>query len=170
MFGLKWITYRWAIITPKHVLAEFYHLDTSTYALVYACMHAQLCPTLCNPWTVAHQASLSMGFPRQEYWSGLHFLLQKVFRIHGSNPSVLCLLHWQAGSLPLAPHGKPIHEFRHSINISYTKLCEREASTLQQWGEPTCIWKLNLVVEVHWQEIWIYSWKQRSHYKDDSKY
>ena len=26
-----------------------------------------------NPWTVAHQAPLSMGFPRQEYWSGLPF-------------------------------------------------------------------------------------------------
>ena len=24
-----------------------------------------------NPWTVAHQAPLSMGFPRQKYWSGL---------------------------------------------------------------------------------------------------
>ena len=30
-----------------------------------------LCPTLCNLWTVAHQAPLSMGFSRQEYWSGL---------------------------------------------------------------------------------------------------
>ena len=30
----------------------------------------QLCPTLCNPRTVAHQASLSMGFPKQEYWGG----------------------------------------------------------------------------------------------------
>ena len=27
-----------------------------------------------TPWTVAHQAPLSMGFPRQEYWSGLPFL------------------------------------------------------------------------------------------------
>ena len=27
----------------------------------------QSCPTLCNPWTVAHQAPLSMGFSRQEY-------------------------------------------------------------------------------------------------------
>ena len=26
-----------------------------------------------TPWTVAHQSSLSMGFPRQEYWSGLQF-------------------------------------------------------------------------------------------------
>ena len=29
---------------------------------------------LCDPWTVAHQAPLSMGFPRQEYWSGLPWL------------------------------------------------------------------------------------------------
>ena len=27
-----------------------------------------------TPWMVAHQAPLSMGFPRQEYWSGLPFL------------------------------------------------------------------------------------------------
>ena len=26
-----------------------------------------------TPWTVAHQAPLAMGFPRQEYWSGLPF-------------------------------------------------------------------------------------------------
>ena len=37
-------------------------------------MHAQSlqsCPTLCDPWTVAHQAPLSIGFSKQEYWSGL---------------------------------------------------------------------------------------------------
>ena len=32
--------------------------------------HVQLCVT---PWTVDHQASLSMEFSRQEYWSGLPF-------------------------------------------------------------------------------------------------
>ena len=32
--------------------------------------HVQLFVT---PWTVAYQASLTMGFPRQEYWSGLSF-------------------------------------------------------------------------------------------------
>ena len=31
----------------------------------------QSCLTLCNPWTVACQTPLSMGFSRQEYWSGL---------------------------------------------------------------------------------------------------
>ena len=35
------------------------------------CLVAQLCSTLAIPWTVAHQAPPSMGFPRQEYWSGL---------------------------------------------------------------------------------------------------
>ena len=40
---------------------------------VCACSIAKLCLTLCDPWTVAHQAPLSMGSPRQEYWSGLPF-------------------------------------------------------------------------------------------------
>ena len=34
---------------------------------------AKSCPTLAPPWTVACQAPLSMGFSRQEYWSGLPF-------------------------------------------------------------------------------------------------
>ena len=34
---------------------------------------AQLCPTLCNPMDCSIQASPSMGFSRQEYWSGLPF-------------------------------------------------------------------------------------------------
>ena len=41
-----------------------------------ACMHAkslQLCPLCAIPWTAAHQAPLSMGFSKQEYWSGLLF-------------------------------------------------------------------------------------------------
>ena len=32
---------------------------------------AQSCPTLATPWTAAHQAPRSMGFSRQEYWSGV---------------------------------------------------------------------------------------------------
>ena len=48
-----------------------------------------------------------MGFCRQEYWSGLgcHFLLQGIFPTQGLNPS---LLHWQVGSSPTAPPGKPL--------------------------------------------------------------
>ena len=42
------------------------------------------------PWTVTHQAPLSMGFSRQEYWSVLSSLFQGIFLTQGSN---LCLLH-----------------------------------------------------------------------------
>ena len=48
---------------------------------------------------------LSMEFTRQEYWSGLHALFQRVFPTQGWKLHLIsCLLHWQAGSLP---PGKP---------------------------------------------------------------
>ena len=36
---------------------------------------------------------------------GCHALLQGIFPTQGSNPGLLCLLHWEEGSLPLAPPG-----------------------------------------------------------------
>ena len=39
---------------------------------------------------------------------GFHALLQGLFQTQGLNPSLLHLLHWQMGSLPLAPPGKPL--------------------------------------------------------------
>ena len=45
-------------------------------AKIIACCLAKSCPTLGDPvdkWTVAHQAPVSMGFPRQECWSRLPF-------------------------------------------------------------------------------------------------
>ena len=60
-----------------------------------------------TPWTVAHQAPLPVGFSRQEYWSGLPCHRPGIFPTQGSNPCLLRLLHWRAGSLPLAPPGKP---------------------------------------------------------------
>ena len=43
---------------------------------MYVCvLLTQSCPTLCDPWTAACQAPLSIGFSRQEYWSGLLCLL-----------------------------------------------------------------------------------------------
>ena len=65
------------------------------------------CPTLCNPMDGAHQAPLSMEFSRQEYWSGLPCLSTGDLLDPGLNPCLLCLLLWQAGSLLLAPPGKP---------------------------------------------------------------
>ena len=59
----------------------------------------QLCATL---WTIARQAPLSVGFSRQKYQSGLQCPSPGDLR-------TLCLfrlLHWQVGSLPLAPPRK----------------------------------------------------------------
>ena len=61
-----------------------------------------------TPWTAVHQAPLSMGFSRQEYWSGFHALLQGLFPTQGSNLCLLSPLHGQAGSLPLALSGNTV--------------------------------------------------------------
>ena len=48
-------------------------------------------------WTIAHQAPLSMGFPRKNIVVGCHFLLQKIFPTQGSKPGLLhCrqILYW----------------------------------------------------------------------------
>ena len=39
--------------------------------------------------TTAHQIPLSMGFPRQDYWSGCHDPLQGIFLTQGLNPGLL---------------------------------------------------------------------------------
>ena len=58
-------------------------------------------------WTVAFQAPLSMGFSRQEYYSGLPCPPPGDLPDLGLNPPFLCLLHRQVYSLPLTPSGKP---------------------------------------------------------------
>ena len=55
--------------------------------------------TLATPWTVACQAPLSMGFCRQEYWSGLPFPTPGDLPDPRTEPASLAL---QADSLPLS--------------------------------------------------------------------
>ena len=88
---------RWSkVIFPISVWAD--------YVLCYAVLSCFNCVRLfATPWTVACQAPLSMGFSRQEYWSGCHALLQGIFLTQGSDPHLLYLLRWQVGSLPLVP-------------------------------------------------------------------
>ena len=65
----------------------------------------------CEPWTVAHKAPLSMGFFRQEYWSGLPFPTPGIFQTQGLKAHLLHLLHWQADSLPLHTLKKSLAPF-----------------------------------------------------------
>ena len=63
--------------------------------------------SLVTPWTVAHQASLSMGFSRQEYWSGLPFPPPGGFTDPGIKPEFPVAPALQADSLLLGPPRKP---------------------------------------------------------------
>ena len=50
----------------------------------------------------------SWNFPGENTGVGYHFLHLGIFPTQESNPCLLYLLPWQAGSLPLAPPGKPL--------------------------------------------------------------
>ena len=71
-------------------------------------------------WTVVHQAVLSMGFPRQEYWNGLPFpfpgdLLKPEIEPESPASSVLAGEFFTTGTTWEAPH---ISLLRASLNIS----------------------------------------------------
>ena len=68
--------------------------------------YAQLFATL---WTVAHQAPLSIGFSRQEYWSRLPCPPLGDLPNTGIEPTSPVSPTLQADSLPTEPPGKPKH-------------------------------------------------------------
>ena len=88
-----------------------------THSLAVCCLlrvfsHIQLFATL---WTLAHEALLSMGFSRQEYsgyskWVAMHSS-RKSSSLRDWTFVSYVTLHWQAGSLPLVPPGKPTHQW-----------------------------------------------------------
>ena len=88
-------------------------------------MCARLCLILCNPWTVAQQAPLSMEFSRQEFWSELPFPSPGDLPDPGTKPESPTL---QADSLlsellqrEMAPAGNTnLHEeMKNSRNVKY---------------------------------------------------
>ena len=58
---------------------------------------------LATPWTVAYHTALSMGFSRQEYWSGLPFPSPEDLADPGIKPGSPTL---EADTLPSEPPGK----------------------------------------------------------------
>ena len=79
-------------------------LSVCVCVCVCVCVVAQLFLTPCDPLPIARQASLSMGFPRQEYWNGLSFLSPGDLPDPGIEPGSAA---FQADSLPSEPPGKP---------------------------------------------------------------
>ena len=69
------------------------------------------------PWTVVHQAPLSMGFPRQEYWSASRSLLQGICPDQGSTLSLLRLVHWQVDSFPMRHLGSSYRSMIYACSL-----------------------------------------------------
>ena len=83
---------------------------------------AQLCLTLCDPWTVAHQAPPSMVFSRQEYYSGLPFPSPGDLPDPGIEPRSPTL---QADALTSVPPGKLIKD-KEIVNSEVRGLHDRQ--------------------------------------------
>ena len=84
---------RWHRVTERVCVSMLSH-----------CSHVWLFATV---WIIAPHAPLSMGFSRQEYWSGLPCPPPGDLPDQGVKLASLCLLNWKVGSLSLAPLGKP---------------------------------------------------------------
>ena len=113
VFKMYWLavsfTPRVFLLWQLRSLVSWPWLVLSPWALTQdiECSVAQLCLTLCDPWTAAHQAPLSVGFSGQQYWSGLPCPPPGDLPTQGLNLCLLFLLQWQ-DSLTSSSHvGSP---------------------------------------------------------------
>ena len=97
---LKWKKKKYPLCIHTHTHTRIY-----IHMLLFCCLVAKSCPDLLRPH--AHQAPLSMGFSRQEYWNGLplEWVFAGIFLMPGSN---LGLLHWHVYSLPMNHQESPM--------------------------------------------------------------
>ena len=90
------------------------------------------CLTLVTPWTVTHQTSLSMEFPRQEYWSGLPFASPGDLPDPGVGPTSWVLA---GGFFTVEPPGKPTTRAATSEKWPvYREIQQR--SMIKNWENP----------------------------------
>ena len=95
-------------------IKKMQHIYTMEY--LCSCLLAQSCLILSDPMDCSHQAPLSMGFFRHEYWSGLLFPSPGDFPNPGSNP---CLPHCRQTLYCLSYQGSPILQYIYYI-LKYT--------------------------------------------------
>ena len=90
----------------------YQHFDA--WLLLFSC--SVVSDSLETPWTIAHQAPLSMGFSRQEYWSELPCPPPGDLPSPGIKPMSSAL---KADSLPSEPPGKPSSVLHHLNYYSF---------------------------------------------------
>ena len=98
--SLPWFKYQWE------------NFQSTGYSRnIFSCRYAQSLSHVllfATPWTVAHQAPLSTGFPRQEYWSGLPFPSPGDLPGSGNEPVPPVSPAQADGFFTTEPHEKPI--------------------------------------------------------------
>ena len=83
------------------------------------CMHAQPCPTLCDPMDCT-RLLCPWDFPGRNAGVGCCFLIWGIFSTQRLNLCLLYPLHWQVDSLPLVPARKPNVKIPYiCVNILY---------------------------------------------------
>ena len=89
---------------------------------MHACVlsHFRCVQLFATSWTVAHQISLSMGFCRQEYWSGLPCPPPGDLPSQGLNLLLFRLLHWQVGLYHYCHLGAHVQMYGHIIFLGRT--------------------------------------------------
>ena len=126
--------------------------STCSSAHVLSCFsHVQLFAT---PWTVARQLLCPWDSPGKNTGMGCYAFLQRIFLIQGLSPHVLHLLHWQEGSLPLVPPGKPMGAHKHAESKAWGLVTPRRieakpALMLRLAGEPAVFLQTESGAESH---------------------
>ena len=122
----KWCCSSWTSIgrinkAPNKISYLLQKLTQSVHAYSLSCVQLFM-----TPWTVAHQVPLSMGFSRQEYWSGLPCPLPGDLPNPGIKPRSPTL---QADSLPPEPPGKQL-KVCHDLNVKLQNLYEKNIESI----------------------------------------
>ena len=94
---------QWVTQSRAFALHYVFHQPTNQ------CVCTQSCLTLWSRGVPPTRPLCPLDSPGKNTEVSCHFLFQDIFLTQGLNPSLLCLLHWQAGSLPLW------HLGRHSL-------------------------------------------------------
>ena len=114
------------LVISRGVTVDLWVTDRSSLAQQTVCVNArvhakslQSCPTLCSPMDCSPPGSPVHGILQARILEWVAVPSSKgLFPTQGLNPRLVGLLLWQAGSLPLAPPGKPFFINDQIVNIS----------------------------------------------------
>ena len=126
----------------------------------YACctLSQISCVWICNPRASSPPSLLCLwDSPDKNTGVGCHDLLQGIFPTQESNTHLVCLLHWQAGSLPLALLGKPILktiQWKSVIFCNSWPIYPNDPSTLRT-SPKSHLWLNTSILEGYSFQIWI---------------